>query len=191
MNEEDKYVKLTRVFICIEFPDSMIKEIARVQEVLGNKMFTGKMIELENLHLTLKFLGEIDDHMLEKVKERLAEIRFDSFEAKLGELGTFTSHGKPRIVWAKINGDGIWALQKKIDDALKDLFKPEERFMSHTTIARVKYVKDGSTFNDYVKNIGSKEIKFNINDFKLKSSELGRIGPVYTDIEEYEFEKKS
>ena len=56
--------ELTRAFICIEFPDEVIKEAARVQEVLENKNFTGKMTELENLHLTYKFLGEIDEKKL-------------------------------------------------------------------------------------------------------------------------------
>jgi len=181
--EEEK--KLTRVFICLEFPDPVIKEIARLQEVLSNKIFTGKMTELENLHLTFKFLGEIDDETIEKVKRRLDNIKFDVFEAKLGELGTFSFNGKPKIVWTKVNGDGIWALQKKIDEELKDLFELKERFMSHMTLARIKYVKDGKNFSDYVKNIVGKEIKFNVTGFKLKSSELSRTGPIYREIKEF------
>ena len=75
--------KLTRTFIAIEFPDEVIKEVARIQEVLNNWKFTGKMTELENLHLTLKFLGEIEDNKLEEVKENLKKIKFKSFRAKL------------------------------------------------------------------------------------------------------------
>jgi len=175
----------TRTFICIEFPDSVIKEIARIQEVLSRKKFTGKMTELGNLHLTLKFLGEIDVELLGKVKERLKGIKFHSFEAKLGELGTFMSYGKPKIVWVKLYGDGIWTLQKMIDSALEDLFKKEERFMSHITIARVKHVKDSGNFIDYVKNIGTKEVKFSVDGFKIKSSVLERLRPIYKDIAVY------
>lgn len=177
--------KLTRAFICLEFPDEVIKEVARVQESLRNKMFTGKMTELENLHLTFKFLGEIDDAMIEKVKEKLREIKFASFKCSLGLSGTFSMRGNPRIVWIKLNGEEIWNLQKKIDSSLQELFKSEERFMSHLTIARLKYVKDKKAFMDYVKKINVKEIKFDTNNFKLKSSELRRNGPVYRDIEEY------
>ena len=57
---------LTRAFIAIEFPDEVVKEIARVQELVSKIKFTGKLTELENLHLTLKFLGEISE---EKVEE--------------------------------------------------------------------------------------------------------------------------
>jgi len=48
--------------------------------------------------------------------------------------------GRTRIAWIKVEGVGIWELQKRIDEALEDLFKKEERFMSHLTIARIKYV---------------------------------------------------
>lgn len=182
---------LIRAFICIEISDSAIKESARIQEILSNKKFTGKMTELENLHLTLKFLGELDSETIEKVKEKLSRVEFDEFECTLGIIGTFSVLGKPRIVWIKINGKELWDLQKKIDDSLQDLFAKEERFMSHMTIARVKYVKDKKDFVDYIKNIAVKEIKFRVNCFKLKSSDLRRIGPVYADIEEYKHKEKS
>ena len=57
--------------------------------------------------------------------------------------------------------------------------------MSHLTIARVKYVKDKDDFLDYIRNIRIRDIEFKVNRFKLKRSELGVLGPVYTDIEEY------
>ena len=177
--------KLIRAFICIDFPDEVVKEIARIQELVGKKKFIGKMTELENLHLTLKFLGEIDEETLEKVKESLKKVKFKEMELKLGEIGAFSFKGNPRIVWVKIEGRQIWDLQADIDDSLKDLFKLESRFMSHLTLARVKYVKDGKAFEEHVRGISVKDTKFNIDKFYLKSSELKRLGPVYTIIEEY------
>ncbi len=174
-----------RVFICVQFSDSVIKEVARVQEILGKQRFTGKMTELENLHLTLKFLGEIDREKIEKVKEKLKEIKFEKFSAKLSDIGTFAFHGNPRIIWIKIGGRDIFELQSKIDDSLSELFKKEERFMSHMTIARIKYVKDKDGFREYVKNIGIKDIEFTIGKFILMESKLEEQGPVYTEIEEY------
>jgi 2'-5' RNA ligase len=177
--------KLIRTFLCIDFSDEVIKEIARVHEVMQNKLFTGKFTELENLHLTLKFLGEIEESKVEEIRKILREIKFLEFEAKLGEIGIFHI-GKtrvPKIVWIKINGKKIWDLQSEIDKKLEGLFKKEERFMSHTTIARVRYVKDKAGFEEYIKNVKVKEIKFNVNCFKLKSSELKSSGPTYRDIE--------
>lgn len=178
--------KLHRVFIAIELPDEVIKEVARVQEVLRGRKFTGKMTELENLHLTLKFLGGINSEKVEEVRRRLREIEFSEFEAKLERAGSFSFRGNPRIVWIKIGGKGIFELQKKVDEKMRECgFKVEERFMSHMTIARIKYVKDKKGFIEYVNGIGLKEIKFKVKEFKLKESELREIGPVYRDVESY------
>ena len=177
--------KLHRVFICIDFPEEAIKEIARVLEILGKWKFDGKMTQLENLHLTLKFLGEIDEEKIEKVKKRLSKIKVEKFEAKFDSIGSFNRRGNPSIVWIRIDGKEIFELQKKIDESLGELFKLEERFMSHITIARVKYVKDKVGFSRHIKGIGVKEIRFWVNGFKLKTSELGEMGPVYTIIEKY------
>lgn len=182
---DTKSIEHKRCFICIDFDDEVIKEVARVQEVLGNLMFDGKPSELENLHLTLKFLGEIDNEKIEMVKERLKKVEFSCFEGKLMESGVFNFMGKPRIVWIKVGGKGIFDLQKKVDEALKDIFKMEERFMSHMTIARVKYVKDKKGFVDYVEKVSVRDIKFNVKSFRLMSSVLTPNGPVHTLIEEY------
>ena len=182
--------KLIRAFIAIDFPDEVVKEIARVQELLGKKKFTGKLTELENLHLTLKFLGEIEEEKLGEARKMLKEVKFEEMDLKLGEVGVFGIKGSPRIVWIKIEGKQIWDLQSKVDDALKDLFKPEERFMSHLTIARIKYVRDKKGFVEAVKGIKIKEVKFKADSFELKSSELKPLGPVYRTIEKYEGKEK-
>jgi len=190
-NNNKQESDLTRAFICIDFPDEIIKEITRVQGAVGKVKFTGKLTEVENLHLTLKFLGEIDNKKLEDARERLKKIKFSEMELKLEKVGIFSYRGKPRIVWIKVAGKEIFELQKNIDSALKDLLSPEERFMSHLTIARVKYAKDKKGFEKYIDGIEVKKLKFKIDRFKLKSSELGKTGPVYKDIEVYEAEKRN
>lgn len=204
--------ELTRCFIAIKFPDEIIKEIARVQGVLGKRVFQGKLTEIENLHLTLKFLGEISEEKVLKVRKKLREIKFNEFSAKLMGAGTFNTadrksavpktfygkkkvsgiRGNPRIVWIKVGGESIFKLQEKIDGALEGCgFKKEERFMSHLTIARVKYVKDKKGFLEYVSNIGVKESEFKVSGFNLMKSELRTTGPVYNVIEGYGLEEDS
>ena len=178
--------KLHRIFICIDFPDEIIRETARVQGLLNNWKFTGKMTELENLHLTLKFLGEIPEEKLKEVREKLKSIEFRKIELALGNIGSFSHRGKPRIIWAKLLGKGIYELQTKIDSALNEIgFPKEERFMGHLTIARVKYVKDANGFKEHIDAIKLKKIKFEIERFKLMESELSQLGPNYTLVEEY------
>ena len=76
-------------------------------------------------------------------------------------------------------------MQRAIDEVLAREFKPEERFMGHLTIARVKYVKDKKGFVEHVENIKAKPIEFDCSEFKLKKSDLKPLGPVYSDIEVY------
>ena len=150
-------------------------------------LFEGKLTEKENLHLTLKFLREIDELGVEEVKKRLREIRFKSFKAALGEAGVF-SEDFLRIIWIKLEGNAI-ELQKEVDNALKGLFKPEFRFMSHLTIARVKQAKDKRKLLDYLSSVKIKKIEFNVFEFALKSSVLTDKGPIYTDIERYRLQE--
>jgi 2'-5' RNA ligase len=174
-----------RLFIAIDFPDEIIKEVSRVEEEISKLKFIGKVTELENLHLTLKFLGEVDEIKFEKIKKKLEEIKFEKIKARLDHLGTFSYNGNPRIVWSKISGEGIWKLQSEIDRVLDGLFNREERFMSHLTLARVKYVKDKVKFKDDINKLSIKKIEFEIGNFKLMKSELHPLGPNYECLGEY------
>jgi len=174
--------ELTRCFVALDLPREIINEIRGIQKMIEKKfIFTGKFTEPENLHLTLKFLGEIDDEKIEEVKERLREVRFESFDARLGDVGVF-SKARPKIIWVELKGAS--RLQKEIDSGLDGLFKPEERFMSHITIARVRYVKEKKEFVEYLKCLKGKG-EFKVDKFYLKESELRPEGPVYEDIECY------
>ncbi len=189
-----------RTFIALDLPKEIIKEIQGIQEVLKKQnLFTGKFTESENLHLTLKFLGEVEEDKIEEIKKKLKEIKLDGFYCEIGEVGVFT-RSFIKIIWIKLNGKGIFDLQKKIDEKLVDLFEPEERFMSHLTIARVKHVSsivkdqnfslEKKDLLDYLKSVKPKKSRFFCNKFYLKKSELKPEGPVYEDIERYCLKKQ-
>ena len=178
-----------RCFIALDLERDFIKEIADIQnKIKKQNLFFGKFTENENLHLTLKFLGEIDEEVVEKVKKKLLEIKFEEFEVNLGEVGVF-SKSFPKIIWVKLQGGGIFELQKQIDDKLKELFPTEERFMGHVTIARIKNVYNKKEFFEYLKSVKCKKLKFYVKEFSLKKSELKPSGPEYLDIEDYASKK--
>jgi len=191
MEEDD----LMRCFICIDLPKEISDEVVRVQtELQKKKIFTGKLVESENFHLSLKFLGEIEPEKVEKVKLKLKGIKFDKIGAALGESGVFNSNFI-KIVWIHVLGKQIIELQKKIDEELKDLFSLDlhsellssqhHEFVSHLTIARVKKVKDRKIFLEELKKINIKNLTFEIDKFYLMESELTTHGPIYTILEEY------
>lgn len=177
--------KLIRCFIALELSRDAIDEIEEIQGLIRKKgFFYGKFTDPENLHLTLKFIGEIDEQKIEEVKERLKNIKRSKFEVSLGELGFF-SENVMRILWLKLNGEQIWALQKEIDEKLKDIFLKEERFMSHITLARIRKVVKKNELIGYIKNLKHRKINFIVREFCFKKSELKIEGPVYSDLEKY------
>ncbi|MBI2629916.1 RNA 2',3'-cyclic phosphodiesterase [Candidatus Pacearchaeota archaeon] len=175
-----------RVFISIDIPEKLKKEIALLQkQIYSQGFFEGKITEPENLHLTLKFIGEITDSQLIQIKERLKKVKLKQFKARLGSLGVFTND-LIKIIWIKMEGDGIFELQNKIDSCLSDIFKKEKRFMSHLTIARVKKVKNKPELLNLLGYEMNKE--FPVAEFNLKNSELTPTKPIYTILEKYKLE---
>ena len=167
-----------RAFIAVDIPEKIKREIVKIQNSLPE--FKGKTTEPENLHLTLKFLGEVNQEALEKVKNKLKSIKFEQFETEIDSIGTFNA----RIVW--LHMAGCEELQRKIDGSLKGLFLSEKRFMSHLTIARVKEIKDKKSFLKELGKTKFDKIKFEVKEFKLKESVLTKNGSIYRDIEVYD-----
>ena len=166
-----------RTFISIEFPEEIKEEISKIQNQLPE--FKGKKTEFENLHLTLKFLGEVDERKIEKIKQKLNEIKIKQFESEINSIGMFSD----RIIWLGIKNCD--ELQKEIDERLEGLFEKEKRFMGHLTIARVKSARDKKKFREDVKKIKVPEIKFAVKNFNLKKSVLTEEKPIYENIEVY------
>ncbi len=172
---------MMRSFIAIDLPENVKKEIQKIQAQLPD--FLGKKIETGNLHLTLKFLGEIDEDKIKTVKEKLKIINTASFDLEIDGAGVF-SPSYIRIVWLHIKGAEV--LQKVVDSVLGDIFKPEERFMGHLTVARVKNIKNKKEFLENIKKIEIPTMKFKARCFRLMKSDLRPEGPVYSVLEEYD-----
>jgi len=170
-----------RAFISVDVPKNIQEGIKKIQEILPE--FNGKFTEIENLHLTLKFLGDIDGETLLEIKRRLREINFKSFDTRISEIGIFSPE-YVKIVWVKL--DNCENLQEAVDEKLSDIFEKEKRFMSHLTIARVKKIKNRTSFLEGLEKIKiPSRLNFSVKSFKLKKSELMSEGPVYETLEEY------
>jgi 2'-5' RNA ligase len=168
---------MTRLFIALEFAEDIKDDILRIQKKLP--AFNGKLTEFENLHLTLKFLGEVDNKTAVEIKKRLKKLKLKSFKIKIDSVGIFAD----RIIWIGIkNCEG---LQGEIDEALKDLFKKEEKFMGHLTIARARGIKDKRKFYGDLMKIRLTPIEVLIDKFYLKQSTLTKDKPLYETVEEY------
>lgn len=174
-----------RCFLAIELPEEIREEIVRIQKQLPEAKF--KLVEKENLHLTLKFLGELSDFQVNKVKEALTKVKFDGFKANLGTMGVFPSPSFVRVVWVSMEPiKKVKELHHLIDITLeKERFRRDKVFESHITLARVKGVKNKEEFIKKLREIKIKPLEFSVESFVVKKSELTRKGPIYETIKEF------
>ena len=173
-----------RCFIAVDLPEVIKDKLFNLQKKLSGDAKI-KWVAKKNLHLTLKFLGDIAEKRLEQIKEKLKEIKFKSFKVELDSLGVFPDEDYIRVIWVGLKPAGkVIELQQKVDSTLLGLgFEKDQRFHSHLTLGRVKFVKNKENLKEKLKL----KIKggFEIKNFKLMKSELTKDGPVYGTLETY------
>lgn len=172
-----------RVFIAIDL-DELKDYFIELQEQLPKEK--AKLTLTKTYHLTLKFLGEVPEENIEKIKKILKKIKFDKFEINLDNVGVFPNENYIRVIWVGLNPkEKIIELQKNIENALKEFnFKKDFGFHPHITLARVKFVKNKVSFINSLKKIKiGKDKKIEFKNFKLIKSTLTPKGPVYEDLE--------
>jgi len=174
-----------RLFVALDF-DELKDYFIGLQKQLPKD---AKLTLTKTYHLTLKFLGEIPENSIEKIKEQLKKVEFENFEINLDNIGVFPNENYIRVVWGGISPkEQVIELQKNIEDSLKEFnFKKDFQFHPHITLARVKFVKDKTNFVDSLKKIKiDKNKKIMVKNFKLIKSALTPEGPVYEDLEIFE-----
>ena len=178
-----------RAFIAIEFPEEVFAKIREIQKGLKSSGLKLKWVAPENIHLTLKFLGDIDSRDLEKIKEAIREtIRGCSRISLVAKgLGVFPGLNRPRVVWVGVSGEleQLKRLQQGLDDSLETLgFPKEERaFCGHLTLARVKGAIHSEKLVEALKRFKDIESDpFWVESVVLFKSELTPAGAIYTEL---------
>ena len=175
-----------RLFIAFDVPDDAKEYMAKVQGKIGDDLAEIRWVKKEQIHLTLKFLGEVQPDIATKIREELGKIKFNPFMVYLGSIGVFPSEDYIRVVWVGLEPENrIIGLQRSIDEKLRELFKKEKDFKAHITLGRVKYVGNKEQFFSKLKSIKAEKKSFRVDSFKLMKSTLEREGPVYEVVEEF------
>lgn len=171
-----------RCFIALDLPEKIKDYLESLQKNFGS--ISGKFVEINNLHLTLRFLGEIKESQVNLIKEKLSKIKFESFKVKLGGLGVFPSRKFAKIVWVSLEpANKIIELKDQIDFALKNMdFSEDKKFKSHITLIRIKSIKDKKRFFDVLDKIKIEPLEFKVDSFVFKKSVLAETGPEYFDL---------
>lgn len=169
-----------RAFLAIELSDEAKQEISRIKSLLERSGFLrAKYVEKENMHLTLKFFGDILDKEVGMIADVLKGISFQKFSCNLGKLGFFGD----RVLWIDLVDHGeIKKLHDLVDQKLGDFFEIDTRFHNHVTLARIKYVSDQQRLQELMEKIAVKPSSLLVEEYVMKKSELTSQGPVYGDL---------
>ena len=180
-----------RVFIAVDVNDPItLSRIERFKEALSSTGTPMKLVESHNMHITLRFIGEVESGIVEEIKSHVLEnLEFERFEIALRGVGGFPNIIKPRVVWVGVarGSERLAALRRTIDSRLSSLgFRPEAReFTPHLTIARVKGSRNITRLHKLLQE--SEDLEFGVSQVdsvKLKKSTLTPKGPIYDDLME-------
>ncbi|MFH0762716.1 MAG: RNA 2',3'-cyclic phosphodiesterase [Candidatus Omnitrophota bacterium] len=178
-----------RAFIAIELPEDILDALAELQEKLKSSGADIKWVAPENIHLTLKFLGEIDDKQLAAIARILEETGKNNtaFFIRLASLGVFPKADFPRVIWA---GPGQGDEESKklaaiLEQESAGIGIPREKrpFSSHITIGRVRSLHNKDKLIQGLNNLEGyfpeKKLQFQVDRITLFKSTLTPKGPVY------------
>ncbi len=180
-----------RTFIAVPLPQECHRVLQQAQDKLRSAEAEVRWVSVPGIHLTLKFLGEIDPGMVPKLKAALeqASAAHKPFSLVLRSLGCFPNLHAPRVVWFGVEGavGELTALQKSIEEACVSLgFDPEERpFRPHLTLGRVQGKRNLHRLGDYIKIGTDLECEFAAGQFNLYKSTLKPQGAIYSVLESF------
>jgi RNA 2',3'-cyclic 3'-phosphodiesterase len=178
-----------RLFIAIEIPDEIKKEMIKVQEQLRKANIDASWPRTEGMHLTLKFLGEVPETKIAEIVSGLqtAAEGIGQFRLEVKGVGTFPNPRNARVVWIGFSGDigRLTKLQGAVEDAMVriGLARDERKFTAHLTLGRIKNIRSRDQWLAVLAEIKDRSLPgFDAATVSLMQSELKPSGAVYTEM---------
>ena len=182
-----------RTFIAIELPSDVKTTLNRLQIDLGaNKNNSVKWVNPESIHLTLKFLGNVDTEAIPKISTAItiAVKNAKPFSLSLSELGAFPNTRSPRVIWVGLKGDTdmLSGLQKNLEQSLAAIgFLPENKpFSPHLTLGRVRNGVRPNQRRALAERLSVAKLKTRpemyVTSINLMKSDLTPQGAIYTQL---------
>ncbi|MBE6498961.1 MAG: RNA 2',3'-cyclic phosphodiesterase [Methanobrevibacter thaueri] len=177
-----------RAFLAIDLNDDLKPKIYKLIKEFKKIDTKIKYVELENLHLTLKFFGDIDTNGLKLLEKAISNVlkEFKPFNIKLAGCGAFPNTNHIKVIWVGIDDDTILKqLHDKLDSEFNRLgFDKDKKFSTHLTIGRMKSAKNKNQVKNIIEEFENIEIgTMQVDTVSLKKSTLTPAGPIYEDIE--------
>lgn len=181
--------KTIRTFIAIEIPKTVISKIRELQDAIKAYGFKIRWVRAENIHLTLKFLGDIEEIKINEIAEAVSKTaeKHSPISLKAKGIGVFPGIKRPRVLWVGLAGqlEALVKLQTTLDKNLIVLDFPREKrpFKGHLTMGRIKDRIDVKKLGDALMAFRRFESEtFTAGQIILYKSELTPSGAVYTEL---------
>jgi 2'-5' RNA ligase len=169
---------------------AVLDRLAAVQKLLVQTDADLKLVKPQNIHITIRFLGNITPIMIEKIFEEMKKIKFAPFKVQLKGLGAFPNSNYARVIWTGITAgaDQLKTVFSQLEPRLRDLgFTPDSKgFSPHLTIARVRSGRNKEQLAQLITEKAAYEFgDVNVKCLRLKKSDLTPRGPLYSTLKEF------
>ena len=174
---------MLRAFIAVELPERLVPEIEKIESVLNTPGI--RLVEPKQVHITLKFLGDIPENNVESIASALSQVNCKPFEARIKGVGVFPKPAYIKVIWLGAEGN-FEALHSEVERVLTPFkFEKDHQFSPHATLARVKQLRDKAALFEKLKKLEDIDLgTINVESITLKKSTLTPQGPIYETLRE-------
>lgn len=175
---------MSRYFVSITLPGHLQKQ---VDEILPESRYWRKT-DRSQLHLTLRFIGDLDDAGVKDIQDKLAKINIPEFTLRLNGIGFFPRNGIVRVIWIGAEKSSTLAqLQNLVDKTVSDVLNSESEhsFTPHITLARTKWRLKKEELLKLMPD-SEKEYEFRVHSFQLMESRQGKNGAEHLQVKNYQ-----
>jgi 2'-5' RNA ligase len=183
-------VEMVRCFVAFDIDSEAVrKKLTEAQSLLVKTGADLKVVEPENIHMTMRFLGDVRLDSVEKIFEAMKKALFTPFDVKIHGVGAFPDVRYPRVVWAGITqgANDLRSISSQLEPHLQALgFAPDPKgFSPHLTIARVRSGRNKAELAKLIaENVGFEFGVVRAACLRLKKSVLTPKGPIYSTLKE-------
>ena len=179
-----------RAFLAIDLDDDLKPKINKIIREFKQIDANIKYVDLQNLHFTLKFFGDIDTEGIDLISQKIENVikDFNSFTIKIKGCGAFPNKNRIKVIWVGLDEDEILKdLHDKLDKEFNSIgFDLDRKFSSHLTIGRMKSAKGKNKVKNTIETYNNIDIgTMEVNLITLKKSTLTPSGPIYEDLLEF------
>lgn len=181
---------MLRLFVAVPLPEDIRSDLAG----LCSGVPDAKWVAAENMHLTLRFIGEVGRGDADDIHQALSRIRLPAFDLVVSGVGCFETRRKIHTLWASVEKHELLSrLREKVESAVvREGLEPERRkFKAHITLARFRKGSGGRIGTFIENNNRFRTEPFRVSYFTLFRSHLGNQGPYYESLAEYPLDGES